>query len=341
MGYDMKFGTLEVCGSRLKSSFLNQTLLIVILAAGAGGHAQRLDGVAGARSPALDRALTVLVMAPPEVEMVRVTVSSFSGFWTSQLIPPRQRFSLNGIPAGNLIVKAEALGFKAVEASVTFRDDVVLRLEERSAGVESLPRIDQSVADVSRLAIPPKAWKEMEKSRKVANPEAAVRHLLKAIAIHHDFDLAYNDLGVQYLRLGRSAEASDAFRTALKINPGFNLARTNLAAVLLERGKANEAIHEYLRVLDREPSNLQAALGLGKAYAAIEQYVLAVKAYSRAAFFDPENGPAQFGIARSYLKLGMSRQAVPHLRKFLELEPKNASAERIKGLIAEIEGAGD
>ncbi len=315
--------------------------MAISLAAGANGHAQQPDGVTGGRSAPLGRELSLLIVAPPEVEIVRVTIRSFSGFWSSQMVPPRQRLTLNGIPGGNLIVRAEALGFKAVEASVTFRDDVVLRLEERSVAREPLPRIDQSVADVSRLAIPAKAWKEMEKSRAVKSPEEAVRHLLKAIQIHPDFDVAHNDLGVQYLRLKRPEEALDAFRTALKINSRFTLARTNLAAVLLEEGETREAIHEYLRVLDLEPGALQAVLGLGKAYAAIEQHVLAVKTYSRAAVSDPESAPARFGLARSYLKLGMPREALPHLRKFLELQPNSAFAERIKGLIVEIEGTGD
>ncbi len=303
--------------------------------------AQRLDGVGGGRSPTSDRTLTILVLAPPEVEIVRVTINSFSGFWSSQMIPPRQRYSINGIPAGNLMVKAEAFGFKAVEASVTFRDEVVLRLEEKSAGVESLPRIEQSVADVAHLAIPGKAWKEMEKSRQVKRPEDAVRHLLKAIEIHHDFDMAYNDLGVQYLRLKRSGEALGAFRTALQINSNFNLARTNLAAVLLEEGEAQEAIHEYLRAVDLEPGSLTARLGLAKAYVSIRQYVLAAKTYFQASSLDPENAAAEFGLAKCYIKLGMAGEALPHLRRFLELEPESAFAPAVKGLVAQIETARD
>jgi Flp pilus assembly protein TadD len=44
-------------------------------------------------------------------------------------------------------------------------------------------------------------------------------------------DVAHNELGEIYSRLGRKAEAIAEFQAALQINPNFSRARKNLDAV--------------------------------------------------------------------------------------------------------------
>ncbi len=56
---------------------------------------------------------------------------------------------------------------------------------------------------------------------------------------------AHNNLGVAHLRLGRSADAEGAFRTALALDPGFAAAHHGLAFALLKQRRWGEAWPEY------------------------------------------------------------------------------------------------
>lgn len=296
------------------------------------------DGIVGAPT-AQNRGLAVLVLAPPGVQTARVTISAFSGFWSSRIVSIGEKAYFEGLPPGNLHIRAEAFGFKVSERTISLGEDVTLELKRSSNAEERFPRIDESVADASLLSIPRKALDEMRRAQRSKGAEDAVKHLLKAVKVHPTFVQAYSDLGAQYLRLGKPAEAERACRKALQIDPEFTRARANLAAILLSEGKSDEAIQEYRHVLELEPRNLQALVGLGRAYVSIEQFVLAVKRFDQAAQIDPASAQAQFGLARSYLKLGMHHEALPSLRRYLELEPESEWAPKIRDMIERIEGS--
>ncbi len=69
----------------------------------------------------------------------------------------------------------------------------------------------------------------------------AILHLQKAIEIDPAYFEAINNLGVQYMRGGRVAEACAAFERATAIDPADSLAETNLAFALLSLRRFAEA----------------------------------------------------------------------------------------------------
>ncbi len=85
-----------------------------------------------------------------------------------------------------------------------------------------------------------------------------------ATQVKPDFARAWNNLGVSRVRLGRRAEARDAYRRAIAIDPKFPSPRLNLGALLLEAGEveaAAEQLEEASR-LDPTAPNVQYELGL-------------------------------------------------------------------------------
>ena len=77
-------------------------------------------------------------------------------------------------------------------------------------------------------------------------PEAALRHLEKAVLLDPQYALARCNLGYVLAGYGRFREAIEQYRAAVRIAPAFSKAASRLANMLIDRGRYAEAI-EVLR----------------------------------------------------------------------------------------------
>ena len=87
-----------------------------------------------------------------------------------------------------------------------------------------------------------------------------------ATRVKPEFSRAWNNLGVARARLGRRAEARDAYRRAIALDREFPSPRLNLGVLLLEAGEV-EAASEQLEAaarLDPSAPNVQYELGLAR-----------------------------------------------------------------------------
>jgi tetratricopeptide (TPR) repeat protein len=75
------------------------------------------------------------------------------------------------------------------------------------------------------------AFLAFEAGRKAGDNENAIARYREGFALCPNDDVAHNELGEIYLRLGRKAEAAAEFEAALRINPNFSQAQKNLDAV--------------------------------------------------------------------------------------------------------------
>lgn len=75
--------------------------------------------------------------------------------------------------------------------------------------------------------------------------EQAHAAALEATRLQPDLPGAFNNLGVALLRLGRPAEAAEAYRSALALSPGYADAHYGVAFALLNQGRFREAWLEY------------------------------------------------------------------------------------------------
>jgi Flp pilus assembly protein TadD len=107
------------------------------------------------------------------------------------------------------------------------------RLREESEKLkqeaEALRQQNQAV-DKEREACN-QAFFAFDVGRKAGDTEEAITKYREGLALCPSDDVAHNELGEIYMRLGRKAEAAAEFAAALRINANFSRARKNLEAV--------------------------------------------------------------------------------------------------------------
>ena len=87
------------------------------------------------------------------------------------------------------------------------------------------------------------------------NAAGAVGALETAVAAEPRRAEARNMLGLALQLVGRAAEATAEFETALRLRPDYSAARFNLANVQVKRGKLDEAIENLRKVVAANPAD--------------------------------------------------------------------------------------
>ena len=167
--------------------------------------------------------------------------------------------------------------------------------------------------------------------------KAAIEELKLAIKEHPSFMLAFNELGVQYLKLNQLENADEAFQGALKIDP-------EAFAALINRGIANFMMKRYgeaVPILRKAlKKNDQSAVGhyfLGQALANLGLFVDAEKELlASLTLGNEEMKEAHRLLAIIYSSRGDKKQAAAELEAYLKLAPDAPDAEKLKEKIKEL-----
>lgn len=128
-----------------------------------------------------------------------------------------------------------------------------------------------------------------------------------AIKVTEDNSLAYNNRGVLFVARERSEEAIADFSKAVEIEPNYAEAHSNLGLALIESGRVEEGLDHMLT-----------AVSLG---------------------FD--TSVSHYGIAQAYFKLGKRDLAAEQCWKSLKLDPRNAAANNLMGMMLGSQGKMD
>jgi tetratricopeptide (TPR) repeat protein len=96
--------------------------------------------------------------------------------------------------------------------------------QEAEALRQQNQQIDQERAACNR------AFSAFDQGRKAGDTDTAIASYKEGLSLCPNDDVAHNELGEIYLRLGRKAEAMTEFQAALQINPNFSRAQKNLDA---------------------------------------------------------------------------------------------------------------
>jgi hypothetical protein len=142
------------------------------------------------------------------------------------------RFEFLGLPAGDYTLRIKYPGFQDTEVPLrlgdpSMRSRVPITLTPVTTDADTYP----SVLSVDELRVPRNARNAFEdgaRDRKRGNCAKAVQHLQKAVSLYANYGDAFNELGICYKEMGRTAEAEDAFKKANQysssVYPAINLA---------------------------------------------------------------------------------------------------------------------
>ncbi len=133
-------------------------------------------------------------------------------------------------------------------------------------------------------------------------------------------------LGNALLKEGRTEEAIESYRQALRLDPDYYTAHYNLGNVMAGRRKVEEAYAYFRRALEIKPEAVEAHNNLGVLLAQEGRTAEAIESFHTALRIDPDDTAAYFNLGVTYVRLGEGRKATEFFEKVIELKPDYAPA---------------
>lgn len=196
------------------------------------------------------------------------------------------------------------------------------------------------VVDATLATVPMPAqdlYNKALESAAAGDSKKAVEQLRAAISLHPEFPLALNELGIQYLKLGRADRAADALRVALKIAPTEFMPRLNYGIALLQQRKFADAEKELQVALTRNDSSPVARLYLGIVLASLHKYDESEAQLQRAAGSGRNDvALAHYYLGGLYWRKREYTRAADELERYLRLAPQAPDAERVRDTINDL-----
>lgn len=167
--------------------------------------------------------------------------------------------------------------------------------------------------------------------------KAAIDKLNEAIKAHPNFMLAFNELGVQYQKIGELDKADEALQAALKISPNNFTPLVNHGIVLVRLKKYADAEADLRDALKENDKSAIAHYYLGRALAYLGNFDEAEKELNTAITL----GGDQMKEAHRYLGAiyharGDDERAIAQLETYLKIAPKAEDASAVRDLIKQL-----
>jgi tetratricopeptide (TPR) repeat protein len=147
-----------------------------------------------------------------------------------------------------------------------------------------------------------------------------------AVQVTRDNYLAYNNLGFYLSGRGRTAEAMENYRLALKINPAYEDALNNLGYALADQKKYSDAIPLYEAALRIRPKHAEVHNNLGNALSETGKIDEAIQHYLIALQQNPSHADAHNNLGIALAMKGKLDEAIPHFYAAIRFKPSYASA---------------
>lgn len=179
--------------------------------------------------------------------------------------------------------------------------------------------------------------KALENAR-AGNHVKAIEQLKSAISQAPKFTLAYNELAVQYLKIGRETQAAETLKEGLGISPEDFTLRLNYGIALLNQKKFAGAETELRLAIQKNNADSPVSrFYLGMALIDQKKFDEAQSEFESAI----KNGGDKLALAHKYLggiywRNKRYAEAADELEKYLTLEPKVSDAKAIRGMIEEL-----
>jgi Flp pilus assembly protein TadD len=197
-------------------------------------------------------------------------------------------------------------------------------------------------------------YQEAVAAAQAGDSKKAIDELRGALSVYPEFPQALSELGIQYMKLAQMDKAAATFEALLKLKSDDSAGNLNLGIALYNQGIAlfnEKKLDEAQKKLDGAESHLREAIKLNSPGPTAHYYLgmtlIRFRAYDEARKeleLAISNGGENLPQAHRYLgglyqSAHLNKEAADELEKYLNLDPKAADAERIRGIIKELRSA--
>jgi Flp pilus assembly protein TadD len=176
----------------------------------------------------------------------------------------------------------------------------------------------------------------LEESKK-GNYKEAVEQLKLAIVQYASFMQAYNEMGVQYIKLNQLEDADAAFQQATKINPDAVPPLVNRGIVNVMMKRYGESVPILRKAIAKDDMSAVAHYFLGQAMANLGLFDNAEKELQLSIKLGTDQmKEAHRLLAIIYTNRGNKKLAADELEAYLKLMPTAPDAEKLKEKIREL-----
>lgn len=136
-------------------------------------------------------------------------------------------------------------------------------------------------------------------------------------------EIAWHELGKQYVNINKVKEAITAFDFAIISEEQFTGAYIEKGKLLEKTGKINEAIENYEITLKLEDPSSYVFLRIGACHKKIGNNQLAINYFKKAISSDPSNSKAWDSLINFFIKTKKVEKAILYLEKVLKINDDN------------------
>ena len=224
---------------------------------------------------------------------------------------------------------AETLYLKAVDLT----DDNPEILRQAGCFLVNQGQVNKAVSPLKRLVELQEnyvdGWQYLAKAyygdQQYDNAKTAYQRYL---TFRPDDANAVNDLANCFFKLEEYEEAEIQFVQAMKANSDLAIAYRNLGLVKIRLGKLKDALTLLENYTGIAPDDLEIELAIGETYGRLERFGDAIPHFERLLAQQPNNIEALYGISECYRKLGYTDSAAIGYRQILKIDPKCDAARR-------------
>lgn len=283
---------------------------------------------------------------------IRVRLSTFARGEMTTLTDDNGAFSFQRLASGTYTV---AIGDEKDYEPVNERVDIIQPQTRGGSNLgqtvtlhirlklKAVTAAKPSVVNSDSANAPPEVLELYRKALELAqsgDTKAAIEQLHRAIAAHPRFMLAFNELGVQYLRLGDLEKANKAFESALKLAPEAFVPLLNHGLVLVLLNRLKEGESELRAAIKQNDESAMAHYFLGRLLARLRRFDEAEGHLTRALKLGgDEVNEAHRYLGAIYNDRGDDARAISELETYLRLVPNAKDSEQIRKIIQELKAS--
>ena len=212
---------------------------------------------------------------------------------------------------------------------------IQIRLKRKAGDAIRPEVVHADLADVPKPALD--LYNTALKLAQDGKNKDAINKLNEAVKAHPNFMLAFNELGVQYQKVGELDKANEALQSALKISPNSFAPLVNHGIVLVRLKKYAEAEADLRIALKENDKSAVAHFYLGRALAYLGQFDEAEKELNTAITLGGEQmKEAHRYLGAIYHARGDNQKAIAQLETYLRIAPKADDAGAVRDLIKQL-----